>query len=545
MAIEPIVGPPKRKRPRGRPRKERPDGQQAKSKATTKSLDAVRGLRAVTFKDLISEFHKEFSSVVAELVGGRKVIYHLGRFYRYNEDDGTYYIVEKDYFIDNIIAPLLLKRKIAMGRSAIHDLYYHLAAVVPPTGDARDKITKSKMTDKFDIRGNSIKMMAMGKDQLLEITDEGEIRIIDGRTSDHFFISSMPVPAALDPVEERPELWQQYLNDAFPDDPLSWQMLDEIVGCVIYKPDLPNIILCLIGQGGSGKGVLTRLLINLVGEHPHFETSQLIKLSSRFTATAYWDKRLMILSDLQEMQKRTSRMMESLAILKNLTGDDGILLERKGVDPYTVVPHIVPIMSTNFKALNWISSAEDAGAWLRRIVPVSFQYPKEEKDHIVGFEKQIATPEMVRWCLQAYARVRLANNNYAARSMFTRSKSSLELEDSLRGNKVMTPDAYVDSHFVRTDNKSDWILAADVHALLEGSDVRKNALQPVSIKKVLREHMGWSTGKLPRKRIDGDMKYVYRQLKWKRSKVERDASDTVEKVSTGIGLLDWDPDSIG
>ena len=536
MIEKPLQVPPKKKRGRRRKAGNAPH--------VNKTLDAARQMANVSFAKLINENPEVYQKIISTVTEQEACVYHMGQFHVWNTERGVYDRWSRDRFIDGILMPILTRSKLGMERGHTMSLYHHLTGIVPPTSEARKRVYTEKVAEGFDlVSGRRVSQMAVGKDQLVEITPDYQIRIFGNRDSRYFFTSSMPVTVHPEVVEERPHMWQRFLDDSFPSNTIAQSMLDEIVGAVLYKPDLPNIILTLIGQGGAGKGVLTRMLINLVGEEPHFETSQIVKLSSRFTATAYYDKRLMVISDLPSLQRRTSRMMESLAILKNVTGGDSILLEQKGKDPLSVRPSIVPIVSTNFKNLNWISDAEDARAWLRRILPVHFLHPKNEEDHIQDFETQLVSPEMVRWCLDAYAQAKKRNGGRVNRQMFTRDDESLKLENSLRGTKVNTPEEFLKKYFNFSSDHSIFVLATGVVSLLAADDAVTNAIEPIVAKKVLRRHMGLMPGKgLPKRKNDeGNFVNVYTGIRWRKSLAEREA----EALITGIDKLDADSLSFG
>ena len=302
------------------------------SAQTQKSKDASVGHTPYSFSKFVTDNVEAYDKVFAVCNEVYKTVHFYGSLYIYDADEVLYKRVSRDEYIEDVLGPALYSNKVAMDKTHTLGLLHHISNGLAPLGEARRVSKKAKLPQGFILSsGRSIKHMPAGNDQLVLIDDEDnfKIKIFEDRNSDHFFTSASPIPVAPEEQTKRPDNWQTYLNDAFPENEDAWQMIEEVIGCVLYKPDLPNIILCLIGQGGSGKGVLTRLLIKLVGEHPHFETSQLVKLSSRFTASAFFDKRLMILSDLPELTRRTQRMMESLSILKNVTGGDGICLKKK------------------------------------------------------------------------------------------------------------------------------------------------------------------------------------------------------------------------
>ena len=516
-------------------RKER----QKVSAQISKSDDRSTGFTPYTFSKLISDNPDAYKSVFDTCLKMYKTVHYNGNYYIYSENKHLYRRVSRDQYIENVLAPALYRNKIAIDRPNTLGVLHHISSGLPPLGNARDKVNEEESPQGFILSsGRKIEHMPASINQLVLIdsNDDFKIKIFEDRNSDHFFTSASPIPVAPEEQTERPENWKAYLQDAFPDNEEAWVMVEEVIGCVLYKPDLPNIILCLIGQGGAGKGVLTRLLIKLVGEHPHFETSQLVKLSSRFTASAFFDKRLMILSDLPELTRRTQRVMESLSILKNVTGGDGILLEEKGKNPYTVKPNIIPIVSTNFKKLNWISDAEDAQAWLRRIIPVHFLHAKEE-GRIADLEERLATPELVRWCLQQYAAAKRRNGGEVGQKMFTRDRHSYALEASLRGDKLMSAEEYVSKYFEFTGNPKDILTVSEVKPLLETTEARDQSLKTQQLQQVLRGYMDLKLGeKLPQRKVKGKVVRVYTGIRYARPKVEREALSILDS----FGELDKD-----
>lgn len=129
----------------------------------------------------------------------------------------------------------------------------------------------------------------------------------------------------------------------------------------IYPNDA-NIWVNFYGEGQNGKSVFLEFCERILGN----DNTVGIDLSTmnRFSTSTFENKRLIIGRDSGNYIKE-----DGVRIIKNLTGDNRILIEKKGLQPYDTYITCKLIVSTNYH----IRTRENSPAWYRRIIPIHFQ----------------------------------------------------------------------------------------------------------------------------------------------------------------------------
>jgi putative DNA primase/helicase len=128
----------------------------------------------------------------------------------------------------------------------------------------------------------------------------------------------------------------------------------------------------LIGQGGTGKSTLIRLLVAFIGEKNHAATDLKNLETNRFEAAALYGKRLVLISD-------SSRYGGEVSTLKALTGGDPVRLEKKNLQQSGsfVFDGVVVIASNEA-----IQTADYTSGLIRRRMPVNFNRKVTDADKI-------------------------------------------------------------------------------------------------------------------------------------------------------------------
>ena len=132
----------------------------------------------------------------------------------------------------------------------------------------------------------------------------------------------------------------------------------------------------LIGPGGSGKGTLIRLLVALIGSMGVFTVPNVSRLVSSPFATSQLDMAaLLVVSDPTDTARRQNRdaLRDGLTIIRNLTGQDDVPIERKGRDQYSTRVNSSVWVNTNFNMADWVTGDEDRDSWKRRIMTIPSQ----------------------------------------------------------------------------------------------------------------------------------------------------------------------------
>ncbi|MEI8570805.1 hypothetical protein U737_17980 [Methylomonas sp. LW13] len=126
----------------------------------------------------------------------------------------------------------------------------------------------------------------------------------------------------------------------------------------------------LIGEGGTGKSTLVRLLVAFIGEKNHAATDLKNLESNRFEAAALYGKRLALISD-------SSRYGGEVSVLKALTGGDPVRMEKKNQQQSgSFVFQGVVVVASN----EAIQTADYTSGLIRRRMPVTFNRKVTDAD---------------------------------------------------------------------------------------------------------------------------------------------------------------------
>jgi putative DNA primase/helicase len=117
----------------------------------------------------------------------------------------------------------------------------------------------------------------------------------------------------------------------------------------------------LIGNGGTGKGTVIRLIERIVGAHnvAHVTPAQ---MTERFAPADLFGKLLNTVGDLD------TKYLPETGAFKRVTGGDTISAERKNRDMFSFTPWAFPIFGANAIA----SSADATEGFFRRWLPIRF-----------------------------------------------------------------------------------------------------------------------------------------------------------------------------
>ncbi len=158
---------------------------------------------------------------------------------------------------------------------------------------------------------------------LLRLND----RILLEHTPDYFGLYCLPF--AYDARARAPR-FEQFLEEAWPNDPDSQALLLEFFGYVVSgRTDLQKMLM-LIGVTRSGKGTLTKVLEHLIGEEncAAVDSEMLTSKNGTFDLV---DKPLGVFSD-EHMLARGKNVVERI---KQIVGEDAVRIEGKYRDGYT------------------------------------------------------------------------------------------------------------------------------------------------------------------------------------------------------------------
>lgn len=156
----------------------------------------------------------------------------------------------------------------------------------------------------------------------------GSRRLLD---HDPRFFNQVAVPFNYEPDASVPARWLQFLDELWPDDPDSIAALQQFVGYLVSgRTDLHKILL-LIGPTRAGKGVIARVLKQLIGKN-NVTGPTLASLGQNFGLQDLIGKPLAIISDARLAGSNVHQVVERLL---SVSGEDTLTIDRKYRDPWT------------------------------------------------------------------------------------------------------------------------------------------------------------------------------------------------------------------
>jgi len=177
------------------------------------------------------------------------------------------------------------------------------------------------------------------------------------------FLSTIRIPARFDSSAECPRI-DAFLAEVFP--PGSIDLAWEILGDLLTPDRSIQKAICLIGEGGNGKGVFSQLAANLVGSENVSHLSLQRLEQDRFAVSRLHGKLANICADLP------SERLASSAIFKSLTGCDRITGERKYSDSFEFTPFARLLFSSNHLPYSHDSGTAYFDRWL--LVPLEARF---------------------------------------------------------------------------------------------------------------------------------------------------------------------------
>ena len=124
-------------------------------------------------------------------------------------------------------------------------------------------------------------------------------------------------------------LWQHFLQEIFADDPLKISLLQEWFGYNLIPDNSYEKFMMLLGPTRAGKGTILDVLTYILGEDQVLATS-FRDYTRRFAMFPFLGKLAAVIGDVSVGANYDAT--EALNMLKRITGNDAIMVERKGRD---------------------------------------------------------------------------------------------------------------------------------------------------------------------------------------------------------------------
>lgn len=235
------------------------------------------------------------------------------------------------------------------------------------------------------------------------------------------FFNRNALPFRFDPRKTpEPVLWPRFLNELWPDDPESIDVLQEIFGYLLTTETRQQKAFLIVGPKRSGKGTIARILRALLGD-ANVCGPTLAGLATNFGLQPLIGKMLAIISDAR-LSGRTDAAVIAERLL-SISGEDAITVDRKHLPSWTgKLPTRFLILSNELPRL-----ADTSGALASRFVVLTLErsfYGKE--DPTLTDRLMAELPGIFHWALKGWDR--LAERGYFVQPSASRDAIQ-EMED--------------------------------------------------------------------------------------------------------------------
>jgi putative DNA primase/helicase len=232
------------------------------------------------------------------------------------------------------------------------------------------------------------------------------------------WFSEVALPCRFDPEAACPQ-WIKFLDEALSGDKELIGLLQEWFGYVLTGDTSQQKMLWLHGRSGAGKGTITRVLQEVVGQR-NCVSFNLFSLTQPFTLSAFMGKTLAVSADAELSKDTDSR--RAIEMLKAISGEDSQLVDRKNRDLLSNIR-----MKTRLVVVvNEFPSLPDAAGALRRrslIIPFDKRFDAVADPHL-GDKLTSEIQGIVTWSLAGLARLR-------RQGRFSKTKRGADMEERL------------------------------------------------------------------------------------------------------------------
>lgn len=215
-----------------------------------------------------------------------------------------------------------------------------------------------------------------------------------------------------------PVKWLEFLNQIWPNDPESLQLLQEWIGYLLVADTQQQKILLLVGPKRSGKGTIARVMRAVVGEG-NCCAPTLASLSGPFGLWPLLGKTAAIISDARLSGRADGAIITER--LLSISGEDAQTVDRKNLESITTkLMARFTVISNELPRLNDTSGAL-AGRMLVLRMQESF-FGRE--DHDLTEALLTERPGILLWAIEGWRRLR-------ERGRFVQPASSEEMREAM------------------------------------------------------------------------------------------------------------------
>jgi len=214
------------------------------------------------------------------------------------------------------------------------------------------------------------------------------------------FFTTTSLAYGFDPDAPDPRWWLKFLDQLWPDDAESINLLQEWFGYCLTPDTAQQKILMLIGPRRSGKGTIARIQTALVGP-ANVAGPTLASLAQNFGLQPLLGKSLAIISDARLGRSTDSQVVAER--LLSISGEDALTVDRKYLEPYTGALSARFMLISN--ELPRIGDASGALASRMLVLKLSGSFYGRE-DHGLTDRLKGELPGILSWAIEGWKRLR-------------------------------------------------------------------------------------------------------------------------------------------
>ena len=214
------------------------------------------------------------------------------------------------------------------------------------------------------------------------------------------YMSRNACPLPYDPTAACPRFIKELLTPMLPDQ-ADRDLLQRYCGACLLGGNASQMLMILSGRGDDGKGVMTRILMSIVGAE---NASQLRtdKLHDRFEIGQYENKTLLIGSDVE------SNFLDSqgASVIKSMVGGDPLKCEKKGANSTKDLKGNWNILVATNNRLR-VKLDNDLKAWRRRLMILEASESDKDRAVIANFDDVLLKAEgagIFAWMVEGAAK---------------------------------------------------------------------------------------------------------------------------------------------
>jgi P4 family phage/plasmid primase-like protien len=335
------------------------------------------------------------------LATDRPLNYFNGEFYRWNQ---VWRSVSKEEFNACVNKFLQASSEVeAVTQKLTNDVVGNIAGQSVLTCDGT---SMPFYVDKYDpsviVRRRHMLVMRNGLVDLDPIVD-GEPPQLQAFDSSWFVTTQLPYD--FDPKARCPR-FLQFLHRVLEINPetgvpkrkddLRLAILQEFFGYCLLTDGRFHKFLIMTGQGANGKSVAQNVLIKMLG-HENVSHQSLDQFHGTFALEPLLGKMANICGDLNELDAVAE------GVIKRLTGDDRLTVNRKNRQAATMQPGVKLIFATNTLPR---FTDKSSGMWRRLIaMPFDVVIPLEEQNEQLSSELEAELPGILNWAIEGLQRL--------------------------------------------------------------------------------------------------------------------------------------------